>query len=270
MKTFTILVLSAILNLICSYCCASNQRTDLNVGFCGYENVTIFYEKKVDYLIGCEGIARAKTFFTNYGYSVDVPIRLYFKQQVLVTIGLSETDQKQIYGYFDPKTMSVHVSSLSSAFVDDPEKVYFGIGQYKRTENGKKQRRLMLETFHRSIITHEVAHLYAQHNFNLKTSRASQAATKMGYGVHEYIASVVQLSTMESAVRERILRSYSPEVIIDDEQQISVLLYSCDPEIFCIMSFRHFHSMTINQQRKFLDRIFSNSLNPDLIFDLDL
>lgn len=270
MKTFTVLVYFVMVSLL-SYCCfASNQNTDLKVGFCGYRNVKISYVIKEDYLIGCEGIARAKSFFANYGYAVDVPIRLYFKQRVLVTIGHHETDQKQIYGYFDPKTMSVHVSSITSVLVDDPEKVRFRIGRQKGTEDRKSQRRLIREEFHRSAITHEVAHLYAQHNFNLQASKTSQAATKMGHGVHEYIASVVQLSTMEPTLRHRILRLYVPEIIFDDEQQISVILYACDPEKFCIMSFRHFYSMNINQQRLFLDRMFSNNLNPDLVFNLDL
>ncbi len=270
MKAFTVLVLFVIVSLLSYSCFTSNQNTDLNVFFCGYENVTISYEKKKDYLIGCEGIARAKNFFANYGYAVDVPVRLYFKQRVIIAIDLPETNQKQIYGYFDPKTMSVHVSSLGSAFVLEQEKVRFRLGLPKKTENVKRQRRLMLEEFHRSSIAHEVAHLYSQHNFNLQSPKTNKTVAKMGHGVQEYIASVVQLSTMESTLCQNILRLYVPEIIFDDEQQINVILYVCDPEMFCIMSFRHFQSMNINQQRIFLDRIFSNNLNPDLVFNFDL
>lgn len=270
MKPFTVLVLLVIEIFLSCYCFASSQNTYLKVGFCGYQNVIISYDKREDYLIGCEGIVRAKTFFANYGYAVDVPVRLYFKQRVIIAIDLPETNQKQIYGYFDPKTMSVHVSSLASAFVLDQEKVRFRIGLPKKTENVTTQRRLMLEEFHLSSIAHEVAHLYSQHNFNLQSPKANKTVAKMGHGVQEYIASVVQLSTMESTLRQNILRLYVPEIIFDDEQQINMILYVCDPEMFCIMSFRHFQSMNINQQRIFLDRIFSNNLNPDLVFNFDL
>lgn len=270
MKTFTVPVLLVIVWLLSCSCFASNQATDLQVGFCGYDNIKISYIKRADYLMGCEGIARAKTFFEKYGYTVEVPVRLYFRQRVHAVIGHPGKDKKQIYSCFHPGTMAIHVSSLTSPFVEDPEKVCFGIGHHEETENGKRQRRLIREEFHRSIITHEVAHLYSQHNFNLQSSRAPRTATQMGHGVHEYIASVVQLSTMEPALRQRILQSYLPEIIFDDEQQINMVLYACDPEKFCIMSFRHFYSMNENQQRIFLDRIFSNTLNPDLVFDLAL
>ena len=265
MKTFSVLVFCAIVSLFSCYCFAANQNSDLKVGFCGDENATVSYGIMEDYIIGCEGIARAKTFFANYGYSVDVPVRIYFRQRVLAAVNHPEIDQKQIYGYFDSKTMHVYMSSLSSSFVDDPEKVYLGIEHHKGTNDGTRQSKLILEELHRSVITHEVAHLYAQHNFNLQAVETPQKQKKMGHGVHEYIASVVQLSTMEPNLRQRILESYVPEIIFDDEQQINWLLFACDPEKFCIMSFRHFHSMSTKQQRVLLDRMFSNNLNPDLV-----
>ena len=61
-----------------------------------------------------------------------------------------------------------------------------------------------------------------------------------------------------------------PEIIFDDEQQINSILFTCNPEKFGIMSYRHFYSMNTIQQRLLLDRIFSNDLNPDLVSDLDL
>lgn len=270
MNKFTVLAFCTIVSLLSWYCFAANQNSDLKVGFCGDENVTISYEVKEDYLIGCEGIARAKTFFTNYGYDVDIPIRIYFRQRVFAAINGSGMDREQIYGCFDHKTMSVYMCSLTSSFVDDSEKVYLGIKHHKGTNNGKNQRELIIKEFHRSAVTHEVAHLYAQHNFNLQSAEISNNSKNMGHGVHEYIASVVQLSTMEPTLRQRILQSYEPDIIFDDEQQVNVILFLCDPEKFCVMSFRHFHSMDITQQRDLLDRIFSNNFNPDLIFQLDL
>lgn len=269
MKQFTVLVFCTIVSLLSCYCFSADQNSDLEVGSCGDENITISYEVMEDYLIGCEGIARAKTFFTNYGYEVDIPIQIYFRQRVFAAIKTPEMGQEQIYGCFDPKNMSVYMSSLTSSFVDDSEKVYLRIKHHEGTNNEKNQRRLIIKEFHRSVVTHEVAHLYAQHNFNLQSAETSKTAKNMGHGVHEYIASIVQLSTMEPILRQRILQSYEPDIIFDNEQQINGILFVCDPEKFCIMSFRHFYSMNTIQQRDLLNQIFSNNLNPDLIFQLD-
>lgn len=269
MKTFTVLVICVIVSLLSSYSCASNQNLDLKVGSCGYENIAIYYVIKEDYLIGCEGIARAKIFFINYGYAVDIPISIYFSQRISVNLTTPRTIQEQIYGYFDPKNMSVYMSSLTSSFVVDPKRVYLRIENRTETDNERQQRALILEEFHRSVVTHEVAHLYAQHNFNLRSVEPSQTFSKMGHGVHEYIASVVQLNTMESTLRQRILQLYDPQVIFDREEQINIICFACNPEKFNIMSFRHFHGLSKSQQQNLLDRILANELNPDLIFEME-
>jgi hypothetical protein len=166
--------------------------------------------------------------------------------------------------------MSVYISSLTSPFVVDQKRVYLRIENRTETDNERQQRRLILEEFHRSMVTHEVAHLYAQHNFNLRSVEPTQNFTKMGHGVHEYIASVAQLSTIESTLRQRILQLYDPQVIFDHEEQINIICFACNPEKFNIMSFRHFHGLNKSLQQNLLDRILSNELNPDLIFEIDL
>lgn len=269
MKIITVLLIGVIVSLLSSYSFASNQNLDLNVGSCGHENITIYYVIKEDYLTGCEGVARTKTFFTNYGYAVDIPVRIYFKQRINVNATTPRVSQELIYGCFDSTKMSIYMSSLTSPFVIDPKRVYFRIEHRTETDNERQQRRLILEEFHRSVITHEVAHLYSQHNFNLRSTGSSQTFNKMGHGVHEYIASVVQLSTMESTLLQRILQLYDPQVIFDHEEQINIISFACNPEKFNIMSFRHFHGLNKSQQQNLLDRILSNTLNPDLVFEFD-
>ena len=188
MKTFTVLIFGIIVSLLSYFSFASDQPSDLKVDSCGHDNIAIFYEIKADYLIGCDGIARAKKFFTNYGYAVDIPIHMYFRQRVTVDVKIPEADQEQIYGCFDSKTMSVYISSLASPFVRDSDRVFFRI---------EFQPGCMLEEYHRSVVAHEFAHLFAQHNFNLRAD-AGLSIPNMGHGVQEYIALVVQLRSMES------------------------------------------------------------------------
>ena len=97
----------------------------------------------------------------------------------------------------------------------------------------------------------------------------SKPYARMGHGVHEYIASIVQLSTMDATLRQRILEQYEPQLFFDREEQINIIFYSCDPQKFNIMSFRHFHIQNKSQQQILLDRIFSNDMNPDLAFEFD-
>jgi len=269
MKTLTVLGFIITVCLFSSYGLASNQYTDLKMGSCGHENVTISYVIKADYLIGCEGITRARNFFANFGYAVDIPIHIYFRQRVSVGDNTSMAGQEDIYGYFDPKTMSVYLSSLTSPFVTDPERMYLRTVNQKRADINKLQSSLITEEIHRSVVTHEVAHLYAQYNFNLRSIDTSKRVAKMGHGVQEYIASVVQLSTMDSTHRKSILQRYDPQVVFSYEQQINVIFYACNPQKFSIMAFRHFYNLEKSQQKVLLDRILSNELNPDLVFEFD-
>lgn len=269
MKTFKVLVVGAIVSFFSFYVYASNQTSYMKAASCGLKNISIFYKDTADYLIGCEGIARTKNFFASYGYAVDVPIRIYFLQRVTVNISNPSAGREQVYGYFDPETLSVYISSITSPFVNDSSGVYLRIEYYKESGISQQQRRHILEELHRSVVTHEVAHLLAQHNFKLRSVEMSNPYAKMGHGVHEYIASIVQLSTMEATLRQRILQQYEPQLFFNREEQINIIFYACDPQKFNIMSFRHFHNKNKSQQQILLDRIFSNELNPDLAFEFD-
>ncbi len=158
---------------------------------------------------------------------------------------------------------------MTPSFVTDSQTIYLRI-RIGEDPDSTEQSKTVAEEFHRSVITHEVAHLLAQHNFNLMSAEISTDQQTMGHGVQEYIASVVQLSSVEPTLRWRILQQYDPQIIFDHEEQINYLVYACDPQIYLIMSFRHFRSLNTSQQKDILDRIFSNDLSPDLAFEFEL
>jgi hypothetical protein len=92
----------------------------------------------------------------------------------------------------------------------------------------------------------------------------------MGNAVQEYIASVVQFSSMQREYREEIMAQFDTNLIFNHEQEINSVLFSHSPQEFYIMSYRHFQSKDWYMQREILDRIFTNKLNPDVIFELNL
>ncbi|MCP3890539.1 MAG: hypothetical protein GY702_16955 [Desulfobulbaceae bacterium] len=250
-----------------SYSYSSTQY--LKVGSCGQDNIAISYLATEDYFIGCEAIAQTKNFFRTYGYAVDVPIHIFFNEQVTINDNTSELSHEKIHGIFNPKTMSIQICSLASSFVTNSQSFYLRI-RIGEDPDSTELSKTVVEEFHRSVITHEVTHLLAQHNFNLMSAEISIDQHTMGHGVQEYIASVVQLSSIDPTLRWRILQQYDPQIIFDHEEQINYLFYAWDPQIFLIMSFRHFQSLNTSQQKDILDRIFSNEFNPDLSFEFEM
>lgn len=256
MKTLSLLFFCFVVILYHVFALNPVHSTEGKTGTCGHPNISISYDLEADYLIACDAIIKAKTFFQRCGYDVDTPISLYFGDHI--TVNNSFLGHTPIYGYFDPRSMSIFISSLTSPFIKNSSKEHFKIDF---------QPAIMQAEYHRSVVAHEVAHLLAQHNFNLQTA-SLKPSPKMGHGVQEYIAHVVQFSSMTPALLQRILEQYSSEIAFTSEQQINYLLYACDPEIFAIMSYHHFHSIPQTQQRALLDQIFANGLNPDLAFKL--
>ncbi len=238
---------------------APGYSTDLKRASCGNNNYSIFYETKTDANIGCKGIVRAENFFSNLGYSVDVPVTIFFQRKVIDF--KSELGPRQVYGYFDPSTMLINMSSLNSPFVSNPEKLHFKCN----VKNVEILKELLI-----SLVTHEVAHLFAQHNYNLHFRGKKKHFCKMGHGVQEYIASIVQFSTMDSILCECILCEYEPNIRFNFEEEINVMNYSFDPQKFGVMSYRHYLNQNISQQKNIFNRIFSNQLNPDLVFKISL
>ncbi len=245
--------------IILSHVCvaAQNSSPKSTVGSCGRKNISIHYEIEEDYLHACEGIARAEKFFLQHNFTIsDDKISLCFSPPV--PIDESFNFLMDAYGYCKPDTKSILIRSISSTFIRDSEKRFFKL---------KLESEFMFKEHHISMIAHEMAHMFAQHNFDLLAKFKSKTP-KMGTGVHEYIAYIVQLSSIEKSILERILQQYDPPSIFTNEHQINALVFTFDPEKFGIMSYRHFYSLHLDEQRNILKRIFSNDLNPDHLLEI--
>jgi len=238
---------------------AQGESPQARIDSCDRENISIYYEAEDDYLNACEGIARAEKFFLQHNYPVsDDQISLCFSPPVIFD---EDSDfLKDAYGYCKPDSKSIFLRSISSPFIRDSEKSFFKL---------RLESEFMLKEHHISIITHEIAHIFAQYNFDLLAEFESEIP-KMGTGVQEYIAYVVQLSSIEKSILKLILQQYNPHDIFSHEHQINELVFALDPEKFGIMAYRHFYSLFPKQQRNILKRIFSNELNPDRLLEIFL
>lgn len=121
-------------------------------------------------------------------------------------------------------------------------------------------------------VAHEVAHPLALYNFEIGTNLhlPPHEKMKMGHAVQEYIAALVQFSSMDRIYRHEIMTQFDTRLIFNHEQEINHLLFSHSPQEFSIMSYRHFQSLDRNMQREILGRIFTNKLNPDSVFEINL
>ena len=246
--------------LFCSSCYSSTLKKDS----CGSGNLVIYFTEYKDYRITCCGYNYVRDFFIDRGYSVNVPITIHFEPSISLDGFDTGYDKEDIYGYSNPKTMNIHIRTVTSPLISNQEREYF---RKKYNKQDWILSNLVLELFHKSVVIHEIAHLYAHHNFIQLSSEKHDSSTVMGIGVQEYIASVAQLTFLwDKELLYCIEKQYEPNIRFDYEEQINSVLFSISPQEFAIASIRHFQSMSESEQKKFLDRILSGELNPDFNF----
>jgi hypothetical protein len=83
---------------------------------------------------------------------------------------------------------------------------------------------------HRSAVAHEVGHA-------IVGCQASIAG--LSSAAHEYLAYVTMLSTMEPALRQRVLAA-TPGGRLDNESQFNSMIHAFDPLLFGVEAWRHF------------------------------
>ncbi len=157
----------------------------------------------------CLAADRAIRFLASHGVALQEPIRVHLVDRVE-----SEHDRAAL-GAFDSRQRRIEILSLER-FLARPGTVAF-------SEPASQE-------LHSSLIVHEVAHAVAQSNF----SPARPPAV-----CQEYIAYVVQLSTMAAGMRERILARFDAAGFGRDEE-ICQTVYLISPDVFAAKAYRHF------------------------------
>lgn len=106
---------------------------------------------------------------------------------------------------------------------------------------------------YRSLAAHEVAHALGAFNFSLPNPSIQ---------AQEYVAYVTMFSTMDPALRARILSANPvPESRSGSAERLNALLYMFDPMRFGIASYRHFRAP--ENGRNYLQEVFAGKALSD-------
>ncbi|MCK5364494.1 MAG: hypothetical protein KAR22_16075 [Gammaproteobacteria bacterium] len=163
-----------------------------------------------DWKTACAGAIDAISFLEANGLRLAGPIHIHLMGRI------TEGVLADALGYFDSRTLRVHVQNFSAS-----REAVQGLGIFGLP---------MDRDLYRSIVVHEVAHLIASHNFTMESPpRMAQ----------EYIAYVTQLATMPPSLRGRILANFPGEGF-RAPMEINSINYMLSPEKFAVGVYRHF------------------------------
>lgn len=228
------------------------------VGDCNRPQTKIIYSNIEDYKIGCEGIKEAEAFFKRHHFDTDTPIHISFKEKVIVDF--PDREPFQVYGFYDRANHNVVISSLSSHMVTKKNRLNFRLKVNSDPRFKDEERDVFRRDIHRSVVIHEMSHLYIQHNFELN------GIDEPGHGVHEYIAYVLQLKVIHPRLFNMINENYSPRARFTSPFQINAMVHSFDPHKFGVMSHRWHHSDQGGIE--FLEKIIQGQITPDSMLNL--
>jgi hypothetical protein len=182
---------------------------------CNHLHVVVRSPDHADALIACEGARDTIEFLAAQGLDVaaDIAIDLLTRLPVVVS----------------PSAAGCCLESEGRVLV----LVYSEFRKFKTWFGIPIDRSL-----YRSLVSHEVAHLVADYNFKI---------SKPTIQAKEYIAYVTQFSTMEPALRERVL-SHFPCKAFEGDWQMSTTIYMFDCMGFGVRAYRHFLLLTDGDQ----------------------
>lgn len=190
---------------------SSRTRAFANEIRCNDLNVVVHSPDQRDALIACEGARDAIEFLASQNLDVTNNI------SIEIVTSLPPVVSKSAAGCYLESERRVLIL------------VYSEFKKYK-TWFGISINRLL----YRSLISHEVAHLVADQNF--KIPRPSIQAK-------EYIAYVTQLSTMEPALRKRVMSYFKCKAFAGDWQMFETI-YMLDCMRFGVRAYLHFLKLT--------------------------
>lgn len=174
---------------------------------CGAGGVVINSTNRTDAPLVCEGARDAVVFLASQGF--ELPARI----EIDVVPQLPDDVSASAAGFYRETDRRVLILSYP-AFKE--HRNWFGIP--------------IDRSLYRSLVSHEVAHAVAAHNFQVPDPPIQ---------AKEYVAYVTMLSTMAPEQRDRVLRAF-PGQGFEGEWQMNTLVYLVDPMWFGVRAYRHF------------------------------
>jgi len=174
---------------------------------CNNLNVVVHSPDHRDALIACEGARDAIEFLASQDLDVTINI------SIEIVTNLPPVVSRSAAGCYLESERRVLILAYSEF---RRFKTWFGIS--------------INRLLYRSLISHEVAHLVADYNFKI---------SKPSIQAKEYIAYATQLSTMEPALRKRVMSNFKYEAF-EGDWQLSETIYMFDCMGFGVRVYQHF------------------------------
>ena len=194
--------------------------------------------------MACKGLERAVAFFTAHHLELkfdETPIVYKFPKEVRLPCETAGCSGQRVAGLYDSETKTIYATRFDEPWMRSKARHYFSL-PYN-------------EELYISVLAHESTHaLNKQFYTYLPDSHAQD----------EYIAYASQLWSMDSKLRDAILRIYpAPKNEFGNEGAINDIIHAIVPHRFGVMSYRHLQSQ--NGGETMLLRIYSGSFRPPSI-----
>jgi hypothetical protein len=182
-----------------------------------------------DQALVCDGVEKAYAFFRHHG--IEIQRQIHFK---LHKTGIK--NHPAHIGLYGAKKDYIDLLTLEHAKDQCAKLRPFGMQ--------------MNETLYVSFVVHEVTHAIVDQNLK---SRPSSLI------IHEYLAYVAQLATMEVHSQKEILQRYDLEPFTGLED-MSPIYYGLNPSAFGVKAFRHYQSLT--EHSRFIQNLLTGDIKP--------
>lgn len=189
---------------------------------CSSTNVVIHTSQPADIPLACEGARRTIVFLAEQGLDVSGPVTVQMVNKLPPVVDDSAV------GCYLPSANRVE-ALVYSEFIK--REGWFGLPASHDLYLG--------------LVSHEVAHAVTACNFKL---------LKPSIPAYEYVAYVTMLSTMDPALRERVLANF-PGTGFDNDRQMNSTIYQFAPMRFGAEAYRHF--LRPGNGREYLHRVLA-------------
>jgi hypothetical protein len=200
---------------------------------CLDSKVIVFAETKTMCKKVCEAVQLGDAFIKS------IDLKLPEKLTITLFKELPSNGQHHSMGYYDSHSNEIRLldyeTALTASMQSPPS---FGIK--------------MSPAIWSSYVIHELAHAAAQKKFSPGVSVCTAS---------EYIAAVVQISTLPLNERKTIMQNYPEVAGFDKKEEITMAYYMFDPSKFMLNAYLHYSKP--ENGLKFIRRLFSEGLSDD-------
>ncbi len=203
-----------------STCFGVQSKEELFIDKCE-QNVTVKHTYTKDKQHVCKAVKRVNNFLEEFNIYIDSEFTIEVRDQVFTQIHDSGNSIKyiEVIGAYFPQEDTVKITRWGKFLMKNERYLFLPI----------------TEDLHISYITHEITHRYLRVLYN------RMGREKPDRAADEYIAYIVQIATLTDATKNVLLSMDAWKGNVDGwEYGINTFVWQGNPDIFAIMSYKHF------------------------------